>query len=87
LLISFFKKIGVKKKPPLKMYCISSSGGQWTPAYFVYFPWPPLEAGLSISTFSVSFIRAKEGFVSHYLHAAYDRFIPDINLSASNINK
>lgn len=55
------------------MHRIPSSGSKGTPTYFVYFPWPPLEAVLSSSTFCVSFIRAKEGFVSYYIHAAYDR--------------
>jgi hypothetical protein len=54
------------------MYDIPSSGGKGTPAYFVYFPWPPFEAGLSISTFCVSFIRAEGGFLSYYLHTVYD---------------
>lgn len=55
------------------MYRIPSSGSKGTPTYFVYFPWPPLQVGLSISTFRVSFIRVKEGLVSYYIHAAYDR--------------
>jgi len=70
------------------MYCIPSSRGQGTPTYFVYFPWTPLEAGLSIPTFCVLFIRAKEGSVSYYLHAAYGRLsLTEINQHQALNNK
>lgn len=46
----------------------------------MYFPWPLLEAGLSSSTFCVSYVLRKV-FVSYYLHAAFDR------LSLTEINQ
>jgi hypothetical protein len=36
----------------------ASSGGQVKSACFIYFPWLPLEAGLSVSPFRFSFTRA-----------------------------
>ena len=40
-----------KKKCKVKIDSSVSSGGQEKLAYFVYFPWPPLEIGLSLSSF------------------------------------
>jgi hypothetical protein len=41
---SFF----LAKKLTLKIDSAALSGGQVKLTYFMYFPWPPLEAGLSI---------------------------------------
>jgi hypothetical protein len=48
--INFFSKIvfGQKKALTLKTETVASSGGQRKVTHFMYFPWPPLEAGLLI---------------------------------------
>jgi hypothetical protein len=48
---SFSKVFYNKGRLRLEVHSAASSGGQSNLTYFTYIPWPPLEAGLSISTF------------------------------------
>ena len=51
LFLLLLKTIFNKKNIKLNIGSAASSGAKWKPTYFVYFSWPPLQAGLSIETF------------------------------------
>jgi hypothetical protein len=60
----------------LKIASAASSGGQGRLKYFMYFPWPPLEAGLSILRF-VSYLN-EIGSYPFLLQVASDLLISEI---------
>jgi hypothetical protein len=47
---SFSKTVFEQKKIMLKINSAASNRSQGKLTYLMYFPWPPLETGLSIST-------------------------------------
>lgn len=62
------------------------NGGQGKLTDFVYFPWPPIEAGLSISTF-LSYLHVVGGFrFVIYTLFAYP-LVSERNYPASGISK
>jgi hypothetical protein len=63
---SLAKKIFLTKTLTLKIDSAASSGGQEKLKRSSYFSWPPLEAGLSISTFYFLFICAGKIFFLVY---------------------
>jgi hypothetical protein len=65
--VNFFSKIVfLTKRLNLKIKSAASSGEQGTQTYFMYFPWPPLEADLSISMFCFLFKRGMKLFFRIY---------------------
>jgi hypothetical protein len=67
----------------LEIDSAASIEGREKLTYFVYFPWPPLEARLSIRHF-VSYLLV---LGSLYLHVAYERFIFERIYTASSISR
>jgi hypothetical protein len=67
----------------LKVNNSASSGGQEKPAYFKYYPSPPLGTRLSIS--NILFICSEKRFIPN-LHAVYDPFISERNYPESVIS-
>jgi hypothetical protein len=58
--IYFSRNSLLTKNLMLKIDSAASSGGQGKLIYFAYFPWPSLEAGLSISTFCFLVTRCRK---------------------------
>jgi hypothetical protein len=69
----------------LKINSAASIEGREKLTYFVYFPWPLLEARLSIQHF-VSYLLVL-GNLYEYLHVAFERFIFERIYTVPRISK
>jgi hypothetical protein len=83
--ISSQKNIFNKKRRKLKINSAAPSGGEEKLTYFMYFPSPPLEAGLSISTFCFFLVTCTRKHLFIY-PLIYERNYPATSISKYNFN-